>query len=197
MATTAESSGRDFLPGGRVWRSADLFVLILVIVALVGGVLLRQFNLNATQPATFEGLTFEVPKGVLVQAAGNGYVATANSGLTVRVEKAPAPPSEADDNGAVVASRVVHLGQRRTLFQSIATDEVQAAGKNAGLIKYQYVESSSNQFFATGLRIITGNELLIPDGESFYALSLEGPSDKRAELNAWWPKIQSSVRLGG
>jgi hypothetical protein len=83
------------------------------------------------------------------------------------------------------------------LFQSTGTDEVQAAGKTAGLIRYQYVESSSNQFFATGLRIIVGHELLIPNGDTFYAVSLEGPSDKRAELDALWPKIQSSVRLGG
>lgn len=196
MATTAESSGRDFLPGGRVWRSADLFVLILVIVALVGGVLLRQFNLNATQPATFEGLTFDVPKGSVVHAAGNDFAATANNGLTVRVEKVPAPP-ESDNSETLVATRAVQLGQQLTLFQSTGTEEVQAAGKNAGLIRYQYVESSSNQFFATGLRIIAGNELLIPNGESFYAVSLEGPSDKRAELDALWPKIQSSVSLGG
>ena len=196
MATAADSSERGYLPGGRVWRSADLIVLILVILALVGGVLLRQSNVNATQSANFDGLAFAVPKRSVVQTAGNGYVATANNGLTVRVEKVPAPP-EAEDSGALVASRVVQLGQRRKLFQSIATDEVQAAGNNSGLIKYQYVESSSNQFFATGLRIISGNELLVPDGESVYALALEAPSDKRAEIDALWPKIQSSVRLGG
>jgi hypothetical protein len=47
------------------------------------------------------------------------------------------------------------------------------------------------------LQVINGYELLVPTGNSLYAISLEGPADKRAELNALWSQIQSSVRFGG
>lgn len=196
MTSTDSPSAQGYIPGGRVWRSADVSVLIVVVVALIFGVLLRQSNVNATQPATFEGLMFEVPKGAVVQTTTDAYNATAEDGLTARVQKLPAPPSAAGDSGALVASRAMQLGQRRTLFQVTRTDRAQAAGTDAALLSYRYVQPSS-RFFATGLQIIVGNELLVPDGKSYYAVALEGPSDKTAELDALWPKIQSSVSLEG
>lgn len=196
MTSTDSSSARGYFPGGRVWRSADVSVLIVVIVALIFGVLLRQSNINATQTATFEGLMFEVPKGAIVQMTKDGYHATAEDGLTARVQKLPVPPSAAGDSGALIASRAVQLGQRRTLFQITRTDRAQAAGTDAAMISYRYVQPSS-RFFATGLELIVGNELLVPDGESYYAVALEGPSDRRAELDALWPKVQSSLSLEG
>ena len=94
------------------------------------------------------------------------------------------------------AARALRQAQSRALFQVSQTQSVEAAGQDAELLRYQYIEKSS-QIFATGLRVIVGNELLVPDGDSYYAIALEGPSDRRAELDAMWPKIQSSVRLGG
>lgn len=196
MTSTVPSSGSAYIPGGRVWRSADVSVLIVVVVALICGVVLRQVNVNATEPATFDGLAFEVPRGAIAQTMDEGYQATAKDGLIVRVQRLPAPPSAAEDTGTLAALRAVQLGQQRTLFQISQTDDVQTAGRDAQRIGYQYVESSP-QFFASDLRIVEGNELLIPAGDSYYALSLEAPSDRRAELDALWPKIQSSVSLEG
>lgn len=196
MAAAPDSSEREYVPGAREWRSADIVVLILVLIALVGGLVLRQSSLYATQSAKYEGLSFDVPSGAIVQSAQNEYAVRARNGLTIRAEKLPAPAFGADDGATLAAARAVQLAQKRTLFQTTETAQAQAAGKDAGLIRYQYVESS-NQFFANGLRIMVGNELLIPNGDNFYALSLEGPADKREEVNALWPKIQSSVRLGG
>jgi hypothetical protein len=197
MVTAQNSKKNGYLPGGREWRAADLIVLALLIAALVAGALLRQSHLNATQSASFEGLTFDAPRGAVVHSSKDEYEATARNGLTLSVQKLPAPPIGTDDTAALAATRAIDLGRQRTLFQSAATDQVSAAGKNAEVIHYQYVESNSNQFFARGLRVIDGNELLIPDGGSFYALSLEAPSERRADLDALWPRIQSSVRLGG
>lgn len=195
MSSGETSSGNAYLPGARRWRAADLSVLILVVVALICAILLRQLNVNATQPASFDGVAFDVPRRAIVESATNSYVAKA-PGMTVRVEKLPAPAGGADDSGNLAASRALQQGQHRALYQISQTQGVQAAGQDAELLSYQYVEKSS-QVFATGLRVIVGNELLVPDGESFYAVALEGPSDRRAELDAMWPKIQSSVSLGG
>ena len=197
MVTTTESPAPANDIGGRVYRIADLSVLIVVVVALIGGVLLREMNVNATQTASFEGVSFAVPKGALTKPVTNGYAATTDGGLTVRVEKLPAPPAGVEDVGALIATRALQLGGQRPLFQSTGTNEVQVGGKNAGLLEYQYVESNSDKLFVSGMRIIDGRELLIPNAEAFYAVSLEGPSDKSAELNALWPRIQSSVRLEG
>lgn len=195
MSSAETFSQNVYLPGARRWRAADLSVLVLVIVALACAVVLRQLNVNATQSASFQGVTFEIPRRAIVESATDSFVATA-PGMTVRVEKLPAPMGGTEESGNLAASRALQLGQRRALFQVSQTQGAQAAGQDAELLRYQYIEKSS-QIFATGLRVIVGNELLVPDGDSFYAIALEGPSDRRAELDAMWPKIQSSVGLGG
>ena len=58
MTATEAFSDNAYLPGTRRWRAADLSVLVLVIVALVCAVVLRQLNVNATQTASFEGVVF-------------------------------------------------------------------------------------------------------------------------------------------
>lgn len=196
MTSTETISDNAYLPGARRWRAADLSVLILVILALICAIVLRQLNVNATQSASFEQVTFEVPRRAIVESAADSYVAKAPNGLTVRVEILPAPPGAADDSGTLAASRALQQGQRRTLYLVTRTEGAQAAGRDAELLRYQYAQQSS-QAFATGLQVIVGNELLVPEGDSFYAVALEGPSDRRAELDALWPKIQSSVSLGG
>ena len=195
MTSTEIASQDAYLPGARRWRSADLSVLVLVIVALLCAVMVRQFNVNATESASFEGVGFDVPRGAIVESATERYVATA-PGMTVRVEKLPVPSGVAQDSGSLAPSRALQQGQHRTLFQVSRVQGVHVADRDSELLSYQYVEKSS-RVFATGLRVIFGNEILVPDGEYFYAVALEGPSDRRAELDAMWPKIQSSISLGG
>lgn len=195
MSGTETLSQNAYLPGARRWRTADLSVLILVIVALTCAVMLRQLNVNATQAASFEGVSFEIPRRAIVESATDNFVATA-PGMTVRVEKLPAPTGGTEESGNLAASRALQQAQRRAMFQVSRTQGVEAAGQDAERLSYQYIEKSS-QIFATGLRVIIGDELLVPDGDSVYAIALEGPSDRRADLDAMWPKIQSSVRLGG
>lgn len=197
MTCTAQSPRRGFLPGGRDWRSADVIVLALVVIALCAGVLLRQSHLNAMQSASFEGLVFDTPRGAIMHSGKDEYQAIAKNGVTLTVQKLPAPPIGVADTAALAATRAVELGRQRTLFESTATDQAQAAGRPAGLMSYQYVDSRTNQFFVNGLRVIDGRELLIPADQSFYAVSLEAPSDRRADLDALWPKIQSSIGFGG
>ena len=195
MTATDAFSDNAYLPGTRRWRAADLSVLVLVIVALVCAVVLRQLNVNATQTASFEGVVFEIPKRAIVESATDTFVATV-PGMTLRAVKLPAPAGE--ESGSLAASRALQQAQSRALFQVSHTQGVQVAGQEAELLSYQYIEKSS-RVFATGLRVIVGNEVLVPepDGDSFYAIALEGPSDRRSELDAMWPKIQTSVRLGG
>ena len=195
MSATEAFSDNAYLPGTRRWRAADLSVLVLVIVALVCAVVLRQINVNATQGASFEGVVFEIPRRAIVESTSDSFVATA-PGMTVRAEKLPPPTAGAQESGNLAAARALRQAQSRALFQVSQTQSVEAAGQDAELLRYQYIEKSS-QIFATGPRVIVGNELLVPDGDSYYAIALEGPSDRRAELDAMWPKIQSSVRLGG
>lgn len=196
MTATESPSGHAYIPGGRTWRAADLSVLIVLVLGLICGTVLHQSNVNATDMDSFEGLSFAVPKGAIAQTTDDGYRATAKSGLVVRVQRADSPPSADDGAGTLAAARALQLGKQRTLFQIAETTAVQAAGRDAEQLSYQYVASSS-QFFAGGLRLIEGNELLIPDGDTYYAVSLEGPSDRRAELDALWPRIQSSIRVEG
>ncbi|MEZ0342696.1 hypothetical protein ACAG25_22275 [Mycobacterium sp. pV006] len=195
MSGTQSSTENAYLPGSRRWRAADLSVLLLVIVALVCAIVLRQLNVNATQSASFGDVVFEVPRRSIVESTTDAYVATA-PGMTVRVEKLPTPSGPAGESGDLAASRALQQAQSRTLYQVSGTQAVQADGRDAEVLSYQYVDKSS-QAFATGLRVIVGNELLVPGEQSYYAVALEGPSDRRAELEAMWPKIQSSVSLGG
>lgn len=197
MTTRVDSWGHGYQPSESVWRTADLFVLILAVVALVGGALLRQGNFNATETASTQGVSFSIPRGAIAQTEGQTYVATTNEGLTVRVETLPVPPIGAEDVAALATTRAIQLAQGRQLFQSVGTDKTTVGDKTAGVMEYQYVLSSSDQIFASGLQVINGYELLVANGETLYAISLEGPSDKRAELDALWSQIQSSVRFGG
>ena len=195
--TTTPEAGSD----ARTWRIADLSVLLVLILGLVAGAVLRDVNVNATQTASFEGLSFDVPSRSLVQpsaAAGEQprYLAVTADALVIRVEKLPAPASADKDPGALVSTRALALGKSKTLFRSDGTGEVQAAGRTAGLLQYQYVEATGNQVFAGGLEVRSGYEAQVPDGDSFYAVSLEAPQDTRAELDAMWPRLLSSVRLG-
>lgn len=195
MSVDESASENAYLPGARRWRAADLSVLLLVIVALVCAVALRQLNVNATQSASFHDVVFDVPRRAIVESVTDAYVATA-PGMTVRVEKIPTPTGTAGESGDLAASRALQQAQRRTLYQVSGTQAVEADGRDAELLNYQYIEKSP-QAFATELRVIVGNELLVPDDQSYYAVALEGPSDRRAELDAMWSKIQSSVSLGG
>ena len=195
MSVNEAASENAYMPGARQWRAADLSVLILVIVALISAVALRQINVNATQSASFEGVAFEVPRRAIVESTTDAYVATA-LGMAVRVDKVAMPAGPAGESGDLAASRALQQAQRRTLYQVTGTQTVEVSGRDAELLSYQYVDKSS-QAFATGLRVIIGNELLVPDDGFFYAVALEGPSERRAELEAMWPKIQSSVSLGG
>lgn len=194
--SVSESASEDaYMPGARQWRAADLSVLLLVIVAMICAVALRQLNVNATQSASFEEVAFEVPRRAIVESRTDAYVATA-LGMTMRVEKLTAPTGPAGESGNLAASRALQQAQRRALYQVSGTQAVEVSGRDAELLSYQYVDKSS-QAFATGLRVIVGNELLVPDDRSVYAVALEGPSDRRTELEAMWPKIQSSVSVGG
>lgn len=181
--------------GNRSWRLADLTVLVLVVVALVGGGLLRQSQVDATQDATFEGLHFVVPKGTIVKP-GDGYSATTVDGLSFQVEKVKTPPIGSDVD-ALISARVLQRGRDLQLFQSTGTEQTQVGGKTAGAVEYQYVKSNAEQVFTQGLTVIEGRELLIPDGDNFYALAVEGPATKAAALAKWWSTVQDSVRLGG
>lgn len=179
----------------RIWRLADLTVLVLVVVALVGGGLLRQSYVDATQEVSFEGLHFVVPKGTIAKP-GDGYSATTLDGLTFQVEKAKTPPIGSDVD-ALISARALQLGRDLQLFQSIGTEQAQLGDKTAGVMRYQYVRSYGEDVFTQGLTVIEGRELLIPDGDNFYALAIEGPAAKSASLDKWWSKVQDSVRVGG
>jgi hypothetical protein len=48
MTTHVDSWGHGYQPSEGTWRSADLSVVVLVLIALLGGALLRQNNFNAT-----------------------------------------------------------------------------------------------------------------------------------------------------
>jgi hypothetical protein len=196
MTTRVDSWGHGYQPSESVWRTADLFVLILAVVALIGGALLRQSNFNATETVSAQGVSFNIPRGALTQTEGQTYVAT-HEGMTVRVETLPVPPIGGEDVAALATTRAIQLAQGRQLFQSVGTDQTTVGDKIAGVMEYQYVQSSTDQIFSSGLQVINGYELLVANGETLYAISLEGPSDKRAELDALWSQIQSSVRFGG
>lgn len=197
MTTRVDSWGHGYQPSESVWRTADLFVLILAVVALVGGALLRQSNFNATETASAQGISFSVPKGSIARTEGESYVATTKEGFTVRVETLPVPPIGAEDVGALATTRAIKLAENRQLFQSVGTDQISVGDKTAAVMEYQYVLSASDQIFSSALQVVNGYELLVANGETLYAVSLEGPSDKRAELDALWSQIQSSVRFGG
>ncbi len=197
MTTRVDSWGHGYQPSESVWRTADLVVLLLAVVALLGGALLRQSNLNATETVTSQGVSFSIPRGAYTQSEGQSFVATTKSGLTMRVETLPVPPIGAEDVAALATTRAIQLAQSRQLFQSVGTEQTSVADKTAGVMEYQYVISTSDQIFSSGLQVVNGYELLVANGETLYAISLEGPSDKRAELDALWSQIQSSVRFGG
>lgn len=197
MTTRVDSWGHGYQPSESVWRTADLVVLLLAVVALLGGALLRQSNLNATETVTSQGVSFSIPRGAYTQSEGQSFVATTKSGLTMRVETLPVPPIGAEDVAALATTRAIQLAQSRQLFQSVGTEQTSVADKTAGVMEYQYVLSTSDQIFSSGLQVVNGYELLVANGETLYAISLEGPSDKRAELDALWSQIQSSVRFGG
>lgn len=197
MTTRVDSWGHGYQPSESVWRTADLVVLLLAVVALLGGALLRQSNLNATETVTSQGVSFSIPRGAYTQSEGQSFVATTKSGLTMRVETLPVPPIGAEDIAALATTRAIQLAQSRQLFQSVGTEQTSVADKTAGVMEYQYVISTSDQIFSSGLQVVNGYELLVANGETLYAISLEGPSDKRAELDALWSQIQSSVRFGG
>ena len=197
MTTRVDSWGHGYQPSESVWRTADLVVLLLAVVALLGGALLRQSNLNATETVTSQGVSFSIPRGAYTQSEGQSFVATTKSGLTMRVETLPVPPIGAEDVAALATTRAIQLAQSRQLFQSVGTEQTSVADKTAGVMEYQYVISTSDQSFSSGLQVVNGYELLVANGETLYAISLEGPSDKRAELDALWSQIQSSVRFGG
>ncbi len=197
MTTRVDSWGHGYQPDESVWRTADLFVLILVVLALVGGAILRQSNFGATQPVTAEGASFNVPRGTISRPEDGVYSARTTDGFTIRVETLDVPPIGAEDVGALATTRALQLAQSRQLFQSVETEQVDVGGRVGGVMHYEYVLSSSDQFFASGLQVVDGRELLVANGETLYAISLEGPSEKRAELDALWSQIQSSVRFGG
>lgn len=197
MTTRVDSWGHGYQPSESVWRTADLFVLILAVLALVGGALLRQSNFGATDSATVEAVSFNVPRGSISQSEDGIYSARTTDGFTIRVETLDVPPIGAEDVGALATTRALKLAQTHQLFQSVETDQVDVGGRVGGVMQYQYVVSSSDQFFASGLQVVDGRELLVANGETLYAISLEGPSEKRAELDALWSQIQSSVRFGG
>ena len=197
MTTRVDSWGHGYQPSESVWRTADLVVLLLAVVALLGGALLRQSNLNATETVTSQGVSFSIPRGAYTQSEGQSFVATTKSGLTMRVETLPVPPIGPEDVAALATTRAIQLAQSRQLFQSVGTEQTSVADKTAGVMEYQYVISTSDQIFSSGLQVVNGYELLVANGETLYAISLEGPSDKRAELDALWSQIQSSVRFGG
>lgn len=67
MTTRVDSWGHGYQPSESVWRTADLVVLLLAVVALLGGALLRQSNLNATETVTSQGVSFSIPRGAYTQ----------------------------------------------------------------------------------------------------------------------------------
>jgi hypothetical protein len=197
MTTRVDSWNHGYQPADSVWRTADLTVLLLVVVALLGGVFLRQSNFNATTETSTNGVTFNIPRGAYSRTEGETYIATTPEGFSVRVQTLEIPPIGAEDAAALAATRAIQLAQGRDMFQSVGTEAVQVAERAGAVMEYQYVQNNNDQLFSNTLQVVNGYELLVAHEGRLYAISLEGPSDKRAELDALWSQIQSSVRFGG
>ena len=197
---TVTSWDTKYQPAESVWRTADLLVLILALVALIAGAVLRQNALGATTDVTAQGVSFKVPAGSISSEDNGVYTTRTKDGFSVRVESLPMPPISQDDpnaRNAWVTTRARALANQRELFQTIGSDVTEVNGTGAAVMEYQYVSANLASVFSSALTVINGYELLVPNGEALYAISLEGPSDKRAELESVWSQIQSSVRFEG
>lgn len=184
-------------PGPVTWRMADSSVLIIAIVALIIGVVLRQTTLFATSPVDLGAVAFDIPAGAIARTQGPGYLATTENGFSIRVEEVAAPPIGTDDLIALTAARSLTLAEGRPMFQSLETAEVDVGGTAAAELEYAFVSSNSDSMFASGLEITHGYELIVPQGETLYAISLEGPEEQSEALAATWERVKSSVRIEG
>lgn len=197
---TVTSWDNKYQPDESVWRTADLLVLALALVALIVGAMLRQNALGATTDVTAQGVSFKVPAGSISSTDNGVFTTRTKDGFTVRVESLPMPPIPAEDpnaRNAWVTTRALALAGQRELFQTLSSDVTEVNGVGGAIMEYQYVAANLASVFSSSLTVVNGYELLVPNGDALYAISLEGPSDKRAELESVWSQIQSSVRFEG
>ena len=176
-----------------VSRSADWMVLGLLLFALAAGALLRQSQLFATYSTSVGGLTLALPADS-VPVSSEPYEAVTPDGLTVRVTQLPAPALGLENIDAMTTQRAMAQGQALPMYRTISTDVMEVAGQPSGVLDYAYVSDQSS-FFSSGMEIVQGREVLVGQGESLYAVTVEGPESASDALEAFWPRLLASLRF--
>ena len=177
-----------------VRRSADWMVVGLVAAALLGGWALRERVLYAGDTVTVQGLRMAIPSGSIPSGRGDTFGVVTPDGLTLRVATFPLPTT-ARDPLSVAAERGLEQSRIHDLYRPVATSTVTVGGYPAAVLEYAYVDTRDAAFFTSALEVVRGYELLIPHGERFQVVTLEGPQARWADVQELWPRLVGSIRF--
>ncbi len=192
MATTTSSRTTPELP---VPRTADWLVVALVLMALLLAWIIRQQTLFATQPVQFEGIQLSLPAGTLPLDEADQFAVTTTDGLTVRINRMPAPPVGTQDTLALAANRSLEQARTLTMYRVIANEPATVAEHTGSMLEYAYVQDDSTSLSPAGLTVIHGYELLLPLDNQVYTIALEASEMQWNEVQAFWPRLLASLRL--
>jgi hypothetical protein len=187
--------------------TADLMVIILVVLALVGSWIIRGQQLAATEPGSAPGLNFSVPAGSLTIPSENGYAATTTSGLSVKVRELPLPATlqnTGDDPTGnvtgtltlVAANWALSQASETNLFRVLENQSAQLAGQDAIVQEYVYVDADNTSLYSNALQVIQGYALITIQNGKPYLITLDAPEDNFAEVQDFWPRLLASLRFG-
>lgn len=187
--------------------TADLMVVILVVISLLGAWAIRGQQLSATLPGNIDGLSFVVPAGSLTVPSENGYAATTPGGLAVnaRALTLAQTPVVAGDNPTpnvtatltlVASSWALNEAGQTNLFRVLENQSTTIAGQEAIIQEYVYVDADNTSLYSNALEVVHGYALITIQNGKPYLVTLNAPEASFADVEAFWPRLLSSLRFG-
>lgn len=176
-------------------RWADLAVVVLVVLALVGGWILREAVLSRATPFTAGGVSGRYPAGwaretgqdpLLRVRDPRGGETGAVLELRTRALAAEASPLLA------LNALTLERASRETAYQTVSTDQVTLGGKAATSRTFTYVSVNRNPYIQRLPAVMKGVDLALEgDGRVFIVTFIDNVDDFDASYRYFLAFVES------